>query len=164
MWGISTSRSLSAILISLFCAFGLAAIGAGSVVINEVELNPPGNATKWVELYNGGEEDVDLSGWVVTIKNPPWNGPISIPEGTVIPAGGYYVAEGEEEWGQDYSGTVVLKDSDGITVDETHYMVDESDSDFTSGRYPNGLDTDQKSDWKLMKATPRAENVLSIRS
>lgn len=80
------------------------------------------------------------------------------------PGGGYYVAEGEEEWGQDYSGTVVLKDSDGITVDETHYMVDESDSDFTSGRYPNGLDTDQKSDWKLMKATPRAENVLSIRS
>lgn len=129
-------------------------------MINEVELNPPGNATKWVELYNGGEEDVDISGWVVTITNPPWNGPMPIPAGTVIPAGGYYVAEGREEWGQDYNGTVVLVDAAGVKIDETHFMTDESDSDFTSGRYPNGLDTDRKADWKLMKATPRAKNTI----
>jgi hypothetical protein len=163
MWGICTSRTSSALLISLCCAFGLAAIGAGAVVINEVELNPPGNATKWVELYNDGEEDVDLGGWVVTITNPPWNGPIPIPEGTVIPAGGYYLAEGAEQWSQDYNGTVTLVNAAGVKVDETHLMTDESDSDFTSGRYPNGLDTNQKSDWKLMKATPGAENVLSTK-
>lgn len=150
-------------MIALSCALALSAIGAGAVVINEVELNPPGNATKWVELYNDGQEEVDISGWVVTITNPPWSGPIPIPEGTVIPANGYYLAEGEEEWGQDYSGTVILVDAAGTKVDETHNMADESDSDFTSGRYPNGQDTDQKSDWKLMKATPGAENVLSTR-
>ena len=132
-------------------------------MINEVELNPPGNATKWVELYNDGEEDANLGGWVVTISNPPWNGPITIPEGTVIPAGGYYIAEGEEQWGQDYNGTVILMNAAGLEVDKTHFMADESDSDFTSGRYPNGLDTDQKSDWKLMKATPGAENALSMK-
>lgn len=67
-------------------------------MINEVEFNPPGNATKWFELNNGGDEDVDISGWVVTIKNPPLSGPMPIPEGTVIPPKGYYVAEGEEQW------------------------------------------------------------------
>jgi hypothetical protein len=147
----------------LSCALALSAIGAGAVMINEVELNAPGNATKWVELYNDGEDDVDLGGWVVNIVNLPWKGPIAIPEGTVIPANGYYIAEGEEQWSQDYNGTVILMDAAGIKVDETHNMADESDSDFTSGRYPNGLDTDQKSDWKLMKATPGAENALSMK-
>jgi len=164
MWGICTSRISSVLLLSLSCVIALSAIGAGAVVINEVELNPPGNATKWVELYNGGDEDVDISGWVVTITNPPWSGIMPIPEGTVIPAGGYYVAEGEEGWSQDYNGTVILKDAAGIKVDETHFMADESDSDFTNGRYPNGKDTDQKSDWVLMKATPGAENVLSLKA
>lgn len=161
MWGICTNRISSALLISLFGVIAISVIGAGAVVINEVELNPPGNATKWVELYNDGGEDVDVSGWVVTIVNPPWNGPIPIPDGTVIPAGGYYLAEGAEQWSQDYNGTVTLEDASGVKVDETHLMADESDSDFTFGRYPNGLDTGQRSDWKLMKATPRAENTLS---
>jgi len=162
MWGISTSKISSAILIALVGAIALSAIGAGAVVINEVELNPPGNATKWVELYNNADEDVDLSGWVVSIINLPWKGPITIPEGTVVPAKGYYLAEGSLQWGQDYNGTVTLVDAAGVKVDETHNMADDSGSDFTFGRYPNGLDTDLRSDWKLMKASPRAENVLSL--
>lgn len=147
-------------MISLFGVIALTAIGAGAIVINEVELNPPGNATKWVELYNDGEENVDVGGWAVTIANLPWKGPITIPEGTVIPANGYYLAEGAQQWNQDYNGTVTLEDAAGIKVDETHLINDDSDSDFTYGRYPNGLDTDQRSDWKLMRATPKAENTL----
>jgi len=164
MWGICTNRISSALLISLLGVIALSAIGAGAVVINEVELNPPGNATKWVELYNGGEEDVDISGWVVTIVNLPWKGPMAIPDGTVINAKGFYVAEGALQWGQDYNGTVILVDAAGMKVDETYLIVDDSDSDFTYGRYPNGQDTDQRSDWKLMKATPGAENALSLKA
>ncbi|UEC42721.1 MAG: putative Lipoprotein [Methanothrix sp.] len=164
MWGILTRRIISALSISVLCIAALSAIGAAAVVINEVELNPPGNATKWVELYNNGEEDVEISGWVVSIVNLPWIGPIAIPEGTVIPAKGYYVAEGSIQWGQEYSGYVTLVDVGGFKVDETHFITDDGDSDFTYGRYPNGVDTDQKSDWKLMKATPGSENVLSIRA
>ena len=40
-------RIASGILASLSIVVALSAIGAGSVVINEVELNPTGNATKW---------------------------------------------------------------------------------------------------------------------
>ena len=158
------SRTVSALSITVLCIAALSAIGAGALVINEVELNPPGNATKWVELYNNGEAEVEISGWVVSIVNLPWIGHMPMPEGTVIPAKGYYVAEGSLQWGQEYSGYVTLVDAGGFKVDETHLITDDGDSDFTFGRYPNGVDTDQKSDWKLMKATPGSENVLSIRA
>jgi hypothetical protein len=154
-------RVRSGILISLYIAVALSATGAGSIVINEVEINPPGNATRWVELYNGGDEAVEISGWVVTIYNLPWAGPIVIPQGTVISPKGYYIAEGDPQWRGEDEGSVALVDAIGMKVDETHKMVEDGDSDCTYGRYPNGLDTDQRSDWKLMKATPRAENVLS---
>ena len=86
---------------------------------------------------------------------------IVVPDETVIPAGGYYVAEGDPQWSQDYQGSVTLVDGMRMKVDESPLIVDDGDSDFTYGRYPNGLDTDQRTDWKLMKATPRAENALS---
>ncbi|HPE63343.1 MAG TPA: lamin tail domain-containing protein [Methanothrix sp.] len=154
------NRISSALLISLISAVALSAIGAGTVVINEVELNPPGNATKWVELYNDDGEDVDISGWIVSIIKEPWEGPMPIPQGTIIPANGYYLAEGDEQWNQDYEGSVKLVNAEGTKVDETHLITDDSDSDFTYGRYPNGHDTGQVSDWMLMRATPGAENTL----
>jgi hypothetical protein len=164
MWGNIMSRAELNVFISVLFIMAISGIGGCAVVINEVELNPPGNATKWVELYNNGEDDVDVSDWVVSIVNPPWIGPMPIPEGTVIPAKGYYVAEGSLQWGQEYSGHVTLVDAGGFKVDETHLITDDGDSDFTFGRFPNGVDTDQKSDWKLMKATPGSENLLSIRT
>ena len=37
------------------------------VVINEVDINPPGDDSKsiseWVEIYNPTDSDVDLGGW-----------------------------------------------------------------------------------------------------
>lgn len=154
------NRISSALLISMISAVALSAIGAGTVVINEVELNPPGNATKWVELYNDDGEDVDISGWVVSVVKEPWTGAMPIPQGTVIPSNGYYLAEGNEQWSQDYEGSVKLVNGEGTKVDETHLITDDSDSDFTYGRYPNGHDTGQVSDWMLMRASPRAENTL----
>ena len=82
------SRTELNVFISVLFIVAISGIGGCAVVINEVELNPPGNATKWVELYNNGEDDVDVSGWVVSIVNLPWIGPMPIPEGTVIPAKG----------------------------------------------------------------------------
>lgn len=41
---------------------------SGNVVINEMELNPPGPdaGNEWVELYNPLDRGVDLSGWYIT--------------------------------------------------------------------------------------------------
>ena len=42
---------------------------ADHVVINEVDINPPGDDSKliseWVELYNPTDQTVDLGGWLV---------------------------------------------------------------------------------------------------
>lgn len=49
---------------------------------------------EWIELYNAGSQDVDLSGWILTdINNPDttYEGRFVLPSGTVIPAGGFVV-------------------------------------------------------------------------
>jgi len=75
------------------------------VVINEVmaqnnnSVNDPdfGESADWVEFYNAGTEDVDLSGFYVTDKlSSPTK--YSLPQGTVITAGGYLLI-----WCDDYN-------------------------------------------------------------
>lgn len=67
----------------------------GHVVISEVyydvdaahgvETAASGYANEWVELYNGTAADVDVSGWTLTDNHAS----DAIPDGTVIPAGGF---------------------------------------------------------------------------
>ena len=63
------------------------------IYINEVRTRDGILDNDAIELYNPNAESVDLSGWFVSdnldrpTKNPP------LPEGTVIPAGGYIVLE-----------------------------------------------------------------------
>ncbi|NMC10937.1 MAG: lamin tail domain-containing protein, partial [Methanothrix sp.] len=38
----------------------LSMASAASVVINEMELNPPEGGVDWVELYNSGNDSVDI--------------------------------------------------------------------------------------------------------
>ncbi len=43
------------------------AASADHVVINEVDINPPGDdsasISEWVELYNPTDSDIDIGGW-----------------------------------------------------------------------------------------------------
>ena len=68
------------------------------VVINEVESN--GDAVgDWVELANTNtSESVDISGWTI-IDGDATHTPITIPEGTSIESGGYYVLHTEPSFG-----------------------------------------------------------------
>ena len=141
--------------------------GPGSVVINEVELNPSGEATEWVELYNSGEDTVDIGRWRVEIVEilPPscrWTGSKAIPRGTTLPANEFYVVEGDPRWVHGNNGTISLMTDGGVEVDKTHLLSDEEGNDFSWCRYPNGLDTDQRSDWAFIKSTPGAENSLRL--
>jgi P pilus assembly chaperone PapD len=57
-----------------------------SVVINEMELNPPLGGADWVELYNSGNDSVDISGWTSTITDGSWQGKFpAVPAGTILP-------------------------------------------------------------------------------
>lgn len=149
------------LLVSLFVVLAISGVGLGAVVINEVELNPPGDASDWVELYNNGMEEVDISGWRVWIvdSDPTWTGSIRIFSGTAVPPGGFYVAEGDPNWLHDTGmGTVILKMRDSTEVDKTHLLSDQSDNAFTYSRHPNGADTDQRSDWVFGRGTKNANN------
>jgi len=168
MWGLIMKRILKLVLSSLMLFAGISTVsglGPGSVVINEVELNPSGEATEWVELYNSGEASVNIGRWSVSIEDTlstsgKWMGVIPIPKDTTIQAGGFYVIEGDDRWVHDDNGTVYLRTDSWAEVDKTPPLSDEAGNDFSWSRYPNGLDTDTKSDWAFIKSTPGAENSL----
>lgn len=139
----------------------------GSVVINEVELNPPDEANEWVELYNSGEDSVEIGRWSVSIEETlptsgKWMGVIPIPRDTTIQAGEFYVVEGDDRWVHGNNGTIYLRTDSWAVVDKTPPLSDEEDSDFSWCRYPDGLDSDQRSDWAFIKSTPGAENSLRL--
>jgi hypothetical protein len=67
------------------CTLALTAAAAGSILINEMELNPPEGGTGWVELYNTWNSSVDISGWTAAITEGGWVGKIMAPEGAMIP-------------------------------------------------------------------------------
>ncbi len=49
---------------------------------------------EWIELFNAGTQDVDLSGWILTDINHPdttYEGRFVFPNGTVLPAGSFLV-------------------------------------------------------------------------
>ncbi|MGO2113195.1 MAG: lamin tail domain-containing protein, partial [Pseudoclavibacter sp.] len=64
--------------------------GADAIVVNEAE-SSGGVPGDWVELFNTGDTDVDLSGWMVRDDNDTRES--VIPDGTIIATGGYYIIE-----------------------------------------------------------------------
>ena len=88
--------------------------GAENIVINEVATK----GTEFVELANKGNADVDISGWVLFDSGDGAdNQPFVIPSGTKVPAGGYYVATTESNFGFDGNDGVTLYDAAGKQVD-----------------------------------------------
>lgn len=157
------TRTYLGALTSLLAVLAISSPVIGAVVINEVELNPPGEGNEWVELYNNGAEDVDISRWTVWIVDtePSWTGVMRIAQETLIPPGGFYVAEGDRNWIHTTgTGTVILKREDGVEVDKTPLLSDRSDNFFTHFRHPDGVDTDQRSDWIFGKGTRNGPNSL----
>src|SRR6267142_6454297 len=74
--------------LSLWLATLAPAFSAGNVLINEVMYHP--NSTnpleEWVELYNPGPTNVNLSGWQITKSLQ-----FTFPTNSSIPAGGFVV-------------------------------------------------------------------------
>lgn len=83
---------------------------APKIVINEVESN--GDATDWVEIYNGGTAAVDLSGWYLYDNDPTGHAADITPvaEGTMLEPGAYFVFD------QNVHFTFGLGSGDQVTV------------------------------------------------
>lgn len=133
---------------------------AASVVINEIELNPPEGGAEWIEIYNSGNESVDISGWTANITEGSWKGELSpVPAGTILPAGGFYVLDGQASWNHTNGGYGRLFTASGVEMDRTAFCLDNLGNDFTFGRHPDGFDTNTDGDWGLAFATKGASNT-----
>ncbi len=68
---------------------GKANVVVNPVVINEVQSNDPAGGPDWIELANPTDTELDISG--IIIKDDNDTHAYEIPDGTVIPAGGFIV-------------------------------------------------------------------------
>ncbi len=138
----------------------LSTYATASIVINEMEMNPPEGGADWVEIFNSGNDSADISGWTVTVIDNGWVGKFPlVPSGTIIPAKGFYVLDGQSSWNHDNGGYATLYTASGEIVDKSANREDTLNNDFTYGRHPDGYDTNMDGDWGLGSATKGRSNV-----
>lgn len=128
------------------------ASGAG-ILINEVEMNPRGRdlGREWVELYNPTQSNIDIGNFAIQTRVFEFT--ITIPAGTVMGAGQFYVIKTEGETFVDYTEILTLVDSAGRTLDMTPRLLDNRNDDNTWQRIPDGSNT-----WKFVKTTQSEPN------
>ena len=131
------------------------------VVINEIDINPPGDdaksVTEWVELYNPTSSKVDLGGWQIA-STTILKKTMIIPSGTFIEPGKFLTFSHQSLWFTDTNELVELKDENGVVVDKTPLLSDMK-NDFSSWqRTSDGYDLDNTSDWKFVISTAGSSN------
>ena len=132
-----------------------------NVVINELDVNPPGNdalsVSEWVELYNPTGSDIDLSGWQIA-STTVLKKTMIIPDGTIIEPEQFLTYSYQSVWFTDSNESVELRDENGVIVDKTPALVD-IQNDFTSWqRIYDGFDFDSFDDWKFVTSTAGSSN------
>jgi hypothetical protein len=123
------------------------------VVINEFELNPPGDDkdNEWVELYNSTVMSVDLEGYrLVPLSNPKKEHVI---HGATLGPGGRMTITFAGQFLNNTKESITLYDPDGNAVDSVPMKTDSRNDDFTWQR-----DTDASAKWVLKKGTKEADN------
>ncbi len=129
------------------------------VVINEVELDPPGTdyGTEWVELLNPATSPVNIGGWTIS-TTAGVTVTVTIPQGTIIQPEGYFVYTHYTQWLDNSNESVVLRGASHSEIDRTPVLSDNANDANSWSRYPNGADTDSNSDWRLQLSTKGISN------
>ena len=138
--------------------------GESPVLINEIYSGPDGSGT-FIELFNTSRTDVDISGWSVIVDSR-----YTIPHGTSIAAGGFYVLSDSQfpaQFNMAQSGeTVYLQNADLELVDQTGWS-EEMQAGKSMNRYPDGFayifdgyDTETSGDYRFGESTPGLPNEV----
>ncbi|MBA4718217.1 MAG: lamin tail domain-containing protein [Nitrosopumilus sp.] len=154
------------IIFSIFLLAGIivpayAQTSPDNVLINEVDINPPGDdsssISEWVELYNPTDSDIDLSGWEIA-STTVLKKTMTISSGTILEPGQFLTYSYQTVWFTDSSESVELRDENGIVIDKTPVLTD-IQNDFTSWqRIYDGYDLDSSNDWKFVTSTAGSSN------
>jgi len=123
---------------------------ADHVVINEIDINPPGDDSKsiseWVELYNPTSSSIDIGGWSIT-STTLLKKTLKISDGTTIKPDSHLLFSHQTLWFPDVAEVVELRDKAGNVIDKTSKFTDLK-NDYTSWqRIYDGYDTDSDADW-----------------
>jgi hypothetical protein len=129
------------------------------ILINEVELNPPGtdSGNEWVELYNPNSFAVDVSGYALSTTAGA-TVTTKIPAETMIGSNGYYIVTYSGQWLDNENESVTLANAAGVIIDSTPTLTDTANDNRAWQRTPNGVDTDSISDWGFTTATRASPN------
>jgi len=93
-----------------------------AVIFSEI-VSDPEDGTEWVELYNPGENDIDLEGW--SIKDASSR---STALSGYIQANGYVVVENPNGNLNNDGDSLTLLDPSGLTIDTMSYGTEEVDT------------------------------------
>ncbi len=131
------------------------------VVINEIDINPPGDDSKtiseWVEIFNPTNEEVDIGGWQIastTILKKTF----TIDDGTIIKPGQFRTYSYQSVWFTDLGERVELRDASGNVIDETPTITDLFNDFTTWQRLYDGFGTNSPDDWKFVTTTAGLTN------
>jgi hypothetical protein len=132
-----------------------------NVVINEVDINPPGDdsasISEWIELYNPTDADIDIGGWTIA-STTVLKKTMTITPGTVIEPGQFMTYSYQNVWFTDANESVELRDENNVVIDKTPAISD-IQNDFTSWqRIYDGYDLDNSDDWKFATSTAGSSN------
>jgi len=171
MWKASAIIVSVALLAVLMTFSTIASADSVEVKINEfVADTGTVQQTEWIELYNSGSQDIDLSGW--TIEDGT-NKPSSL-DGRMIVAGDYLLLLKGSDFGfsLNNSGDAIILKSGGVIIDSVAYgnwndgntsnNAPKPGKDKSAGRDLNSSDTNTDSvDFMVLGApSPGAENSL----
>ncbi|MGI0102702.1 MAG: lamin tail domain-containing protein, partial [Nitrosotalea sp.] len=149
------------ILIGQTSALGQESPIANHVVINEADINPVGDDTKypidWVELYNPTSSPVNISGWTIGATTGLQQIYL-IPSNTIIQSKQFMLFTYGPMWFPHAGAVIQLKSTGNTIIDQTPPL-----SDFQGGgnswqRLTDGYDTGSSSDWVYKTVTPGSSN------
>jgi len=155
----------SILLVGLLVIPASAQSSPNHVVINEVDINPPGddstNIAEWIELYNPTNSKVDIGGWKIA-STTGLKKIMTIPVGTFIEPGKFVKYSYQSLWFTDANESVELRDENGIVIDKTPLLSDLK-NDFSSWqRLYDGYDFDSVTDWKFATSNAGSTNGKQI--
>ena len=123
------------------------------------ELAAAGDPADWIELFNAGTSEVDLTGWLFRDDDPTHA--YVFPAGSSLAAGAYLVLTRDDttvtgfDFGLGGADAAFLYDPDERLVDQTTWLEGESPVGGSWGRIPNASGAFQT----LVAPTPGAANV-----
>ena len=158
------------LILFLSCSFillNVSVFASGNPVINEFELNPPGNdnsrdVEEWVELYNPTSHVLDIGNWTLTTDYKTITE--TIPEDILIEPGEYYVVSRGSVWLVNTEESLIFRNALGEEIDRTPVKYDNDNDAFSWSRYPNGHDSDMDVDWVYQLSTRGEPNSVDISS